>query len=50
MSIASTMRGDNDLEALTLTAFTESVVEEAALAWLKKVGWWVANGPEIDPG
>ena len=29
--------------------FTESVVEEAALAWLESVGWRTAHGPEIAP-
>ena len=29
---------------------TESVVEEAALAWLEGAGWPVAHGPEIAPG
>ncbi len=33
-----------------MTAFTESVVEEAALAWLEGVGWQVRNGAEIAPG
>jgi len=33
-----------------VTAFTESVVEQAALAWLESVGWQIANGPEIAPG
>jgi len=32
-----------------VTAFTESVVEEAALAWLEGVGWRIAHGPEIAP-
>ncbi len=32
-----------------MTAFTESVVEEAALAWLEGVGWRIAHGPEIAP-
>ncbi len=31
-------------------AFTESVVEEAALAWLGGMGWVVKNGAEIAPG
>ena len=31
-------------------AFTESVVEEAALAWLEGLGWKVLHGPEIAPG
>lgn len=29
--------------------FTESVIEEAALAWLESVGWQVRNGDEIAP-
>ena len=28
---------------------TESVVEQAALAWLESSGWTVANGPDIAP-
>ena len=31
------------------TAFTESVVEEAAIAWLQAAGWQVAHGPGIAP-
>ncbi len=34
----------------TVTVFTESVVEEAALAWLEAIGWQVAHGPDISPG
>jgi type I restriction enzyme, R subunit len=30
--------------------FTESVVEEAALAWLESLGWSVRHGLEIAPG
>jgi len=30
--------------------FTESVVEDAALAWLESLGYAVKHGPEIDPG
>ncbi|MCC7210157.1 MAG: DEAD/DEAH box helicase, partial [Anaerolineae bacterium] len=30
--------------------FTESVVEQAALAWLEGAGWSVRNGAEIAPG
>ncbi len=30
-------------------AFTESVVEQAALAWLEGIGWRVAHGPDIAP-
>ena len=33
-----------------MSAFTESVVEEAALAWLKGAGWQVRHGAEIAPG
>jgi type I restriction enzyme R subunit len=31
-------------------SFTESVVEEAALAWLESLGYPVKHGPEIAPG
>ena len=30
--------------------FTESVVEKAALDWLRELGYAVAHGPEILPG
>lgn len=30
--------------------FTESEVEEAALEWLKGLGWVIAHGPNIAPG
>ena len=33
-----------------MSAFTESVVEEAALAWLAGLGYAVLNGPEIAAG
>jgi len=33
-----------------VTAFAESVVEEAALAWLKSAGWQSRSGAEIAPG
>jgi len=33
-----------------MTGFTESVVEQAALAWLEAAGWGVRNGSEIAPG
>jgi type I restriction enzyme R subunit len=33
-----------------VSAFTESVVEQAALAWLESVGWAVRNGAAIAPG
>jgi type I restriction enzyme R subunit len=32
-----------------MTSFTESVVEQAALAWLESVGWTIVHGPEIAP-
>ncbi len=32
-----------------MASFTESVVEDAALAWLESVGWRVAHGPDIAP-
>jgi type I restriction enzyme R subunit len=32
-----------------VSAFTESTVEEAALAWLESTGWRVAHGPDIAP-
>ncbi len=31
-------------------SFTESVVEQAALAWLEAIGWSVLNGADIAPG
>ena len=33
-----------------MTNFTESVVEDAALAWLESLGYAVKHGPEIAPG
>jgi type I restriction enzyme R subunit len=33
-----------------MSGFTESVVEQAALAWLKSLGWTVKHGPDIAPG
>jgi type I restriction enzyme R subunit len=33
-----------------MPAFTESIVESAALAWLERLGWTVKHGPEIAPG
>ncbi|MBS0325334.1 MAG: type I restriction endonuclease subunit R [Proteobacteria bacterium] len=32
-----------------MTAFTESVVEQAALDWLAGIGWSVKSGPDIAP-
>jgi hypothetical protein len=31
-------------------SFTESVVEDAALAWLESLGYALKHGPEIAPG
>ena len=33
-----------------MTAYTESVVEQANLAWLESIDWVVRNGAEIAPG
>jgi type I restriction enzyme R subunit len=33
-----------------LHGFTESVVKDAALAWLESLGWSVKHGLEIAPG
>ncbi len=30
-------------------SFTESTVEQAALAWLESLDWRVAHGPDIAP-
>ena len=34
---------------MTERSFTESVVEQAALAWLEAIGWCIAHGPDIAP-
>ena len=34
---------------MTDSGVTESVVEQAALAWFESVGWAVAHGPDIGP-
>lgn len=33
-----------------MAAFTESIVEQAALAWLESMGYLILSGPEIAPG
>ena len=33
-----------------MSTFTESVVEQAALAWLESAGWQIRNGVAIAPG
>ena len=35
---------------MTDSGVTESVVEQAALAWLESLGWDVLHGPDIAPG
>jgi type I restriction enzyme, R subunit len=35
---------------MTDSGVTESVIEQAALAWLESLGWAVKHGPEIAPG
>src|ERR1700722_5362919 len=35
---------------MSTAAFTESVIEEAALAWLQSLGYEVLSGPDIAPG
>ena len=35
---------------MTNKAFTESVVEEAALAWLEGLGYVALSGPAVVPG
>jgi hypothetical protein len=34
---------------IRMTAFTESIVEQAALDWLQAADWTIAHGPEIAP-
>lgn len=47
------MRNDTLGEEMTArmnrSRFTESVVEDAALAWLEGLGWTVKHGPDIAP-
>ena len=33
-----------------MSSFTESIVDNAALAWLEALGWTVRSGLEIAPG
>ena len=33
-----------------MTNFTETTVEQAALAWLERLGYQILFGPEIAPG
>ena len=30
-----------------MSSFTESIVEEASLAWLRSLGWRAMHGPDI---
>jgi type I restriction enzyme R subunit len=32
-----------------MRSISESIVEEAALAWLEAIGWQVAHGPDLAP-
>jgi type I restriction enzyme R subunit len=45
-----TARDEARVGAVVRPGFTESVVEDAALAWLEGTGWQIAHGPEIAPG
>ena len=36
--------------SIGMTSFTESVVEDAALAWLESLGYEVLHGPDIAAG
>jgi hypothetical protein len=36
--------------AQSMTTFSESTVEDAALEWLRATGWQIAHGPDIAPG
>jgi len=44
------MTRGNPLGGVALNKFTEFVVEEAALEWLKAKGWTILHGPEIASG
>ena len=33
-----------------MSALSESLVEEAALSWLRRAGWTIAHGPDLGPG
>ena len=35
---------------MSARGFTESVVEQAALAWLESLGYSIMYGPDIAPG
>ena len=34
---------------MSRSAFTESTVKQAALAWMEAIGWRIAHGPDISP-
>src|SRR5207249_6495856 len=42
-------RAARDALVAGMTAFTESIVEQAALDWLAAIGWSVKSGPDIAP-
>ena len=48
--IALVSKGLNQVRSDNLSGFTESAVEEAALAWLERLGWSVKHGLQIAPG
>src|SRR5438105_4149704 len=43
-------KGDSQAGGRTVIGFTESVVEDAALAWLEALGYTILNGPTIAAG
>ena len=48
--VTAEQRAQVPAQVPSVTAFTESVVEEAALEWLAELGWTVLHGPEIAYG
>src|SRR5690606_23100673 len=46
---ALAIQGFSCPSGVAMTAFTESIVEDAALSWLEAIGWRVAHGPDIAP-
>jgi type I restriction enzyme R subunit len=48
--VALARAAGSEEEGQAVTGFSESVVEDAALAWLEAIGWQVAHGAAIAPG
>jgi type I restriction enzyme R subunit len=48
--VALARAAGSEEEGQAVTTFSESVVEDAALAWLETSGWQVAHGAAIAPG